>query len=656
MAVAAFVLVALCALAIGLGFISFNRTIHQDAANLSGLAAIEEYVRTVDTYQEKTNKALDRANYILQQNRLKGVAAPLGNLGHAPEGGDGGTLVFGTWYETDPNLLTPPCPSFPCFKDNPPPNVADPTTTANAVKIITHNQTGGHSNPLLIPFGKILGKEDATVSSQSVAIMVPRCLALLLDVSGSIAGTTHRTSGLYAGPNTPCVNPFPEYLTAPDTAALMAYRSSSLTTFGGDCCRLGNSLEKLLWCNQVNHGLVTRNPSDPIVPYQHFRSDYRDHPSPVGNVKIDSLYDEGQGYYGPEPYSTIFKAFNAVTRLLMQQASVGDQALMLVFTGQLVDRIPPVSGLTNQFGLLAQLTNILNIGLYDRTGAAVSQRVLPNMVYRGWIPLYGTENLDNGTNIPFALYQAINEMATNCPANSKKAIILASDGIGNCTATAPSYTPDCPGMEYSSYEASKRELLQQILPLLQERQISFSYLLTGGASGANFINIPNPDWPVPPNEANDPRRYLTPEQAIALGYGGSLKDEAHQFFKDESSGPVGEVSPDVAFTHIGETGWMFADPNGVLGEMAFSTGGVPCPLMPTADMGLYFDHDGDQGGAACNAPLCANCTPCVLRASKRSPGGAQRYAIEWQSQAEIAAACAIKAIGEDPYALREVPN
>lgn len=170
------------------------------------------------------------------------------------------------------------------------------------------------------------------------------------------------------------------------------------------------------------------------------------------------------------------------------------------------------------------------------------------------------------------------------------------------------------------------------------------------------MNRPNPEWPVPPNDPDDPRRFLTPEQAISRGFGGTLHDPAHRFFDEGSYSGTTPATPSDAFANVGTAGWVFGDPNGVLGELAFSTGGVPCPLMPTGSASDYYDHDGDQHGASCSATLCTNCTPCVLRSSRRTPNAAQRVAIEWKTQAEIAAACAVKAIGEDPFALREVPG
>lgn len=657
MAVAAFVLVVLCALAIGLGFVSFNRTIHQDTANLASLGAIEEYVRVQGTYQEKTDLALARANYLLSQNRLKNVAGDLGDLGHAPNGGDGGTLFFGTWYETDPSFPPPtpaPCASYPCFVENPEPGSAPSSTTANAVRMQTRNQTGAAANPIFLPFGSVLGKEFATIESESIAIMIPRCLALLVDVSGSITGNTHSTNGLQAVQNPTCVDPEPEFVTNPPLASFFAYRQSSLTA---NCCSLNSSLEKMLWCNQNINGLLVRDPHSPVNPIEHFRSDYALHPSPVGDVQIDTLYDEASGYFGPEPYSTVFKAFNAVTRLLTQQASVGDRAMLLAFTGNVVDRIPPGTGMTKEFGLLAQLTNLMNIGLKNKSGVSVSSRVLPNMIYRGWFPVYGVSNEANGTNLPLAIYSAINELAdpANCPATAKKAIILASDGIATCNASPPTYTPDCTVPLWDRYQDARAELLDDILPELQERQISFSYMLAGGASGANFMNRANPDWPVPPNDPDDPRRFLTPEQAIARGFGGALSPQNERFFDQGSYQGETSVSEEDAYNNAGNPDWIFGDPNGVLGELAFSTGGVPCPLMPVGNVNDYYDHDSDQGGSPCTAQLCENCTPCVLKSSKRVADSAQRSAIEWRTQAEIAAACAVKAIGEDPYALREVP-
>lgn len=653
MAAAAFVIVALCALAIGLGYLSFNRTIHQNIANLSALAGVEEYVRTQGTYQQKTTAALARANYVLSQNTLKGISAPLGDLGHAPQGGDGGTLRFGVWHETDPNYPPPtpaPCAKYPCFVENPPPSAAPPGTQANAVRIETRNQTGSAPNPILIPFGNVLGKAFGTVNSDSIGVVVDRCVAFLLDVSGSVTGDTHSIGALGAPPNP---SPPPQYLSDPDTASLFAYRQAQTIT---NCLNI-TTIEQLIWCNHPTHSLLSRDPAAPIDPQFHYRSDYQLHPSPVGNVMLDKLYQPNEGYFGAEPLSTLLKAFNRAVALLTEQASVGDQALMLVFTGDLVDRIP-ASGLTKEFGLLTQLTNYENIGVKNKSGLQVTSQLLPNFVHRGWLPIYGTSSFSTGTNIALAMYEAMNEIATNCSPTSKKVIILASDGLSTCSATAPTYAADCTPTKWARYQQARAELLGPILQELQDRQITFGYLLAGAAPGANFINRVNPNW----NGANtDPQYFLTPEQAVSLGYGGALKSDQFKFFDQASYDntgaqiQIGSAQEEDAFNNAGQDGWIFGDPNGVLGELALATGGVPCPLLPRDDVSKYWDHDGDQGSAPCNAPLCQNCTPCVLLNSERTANARQRFAIEWRPQAEIAAGCTVKAVGEDPFALREPP-
>jgi len=650
MGVFSVVLLGLCALAIGLGSISFNKSLQQNSLNLAGLAAMEAFVATQptsgDIYVQKATAARDRAKAILETNQLKGVIGTLEykiGLHGAPD--DDGEIVFGKWYEKSapPDTCEPPC-----FFPNP--SVADALTTetANAIQINVNT----HTSPLFIPFGSILGTSSKEIASSAVAVVAPRCVALLLDVSGSVAGDTH-SMAVEVGVPADAVNLPAEFagnqlvILAPEKPGVFAVRTSAID---GNCAAM-TSIDELMWCNTRAARALNR----PVDPEVHYQSDYIVHETSsalsIGDVYVDAFNAPAYGYFGPEPYTSIFHALNAGVRLLAAQASPSDLAMMLIFSGSEIDRIPRTGTLTNEFDLLAQLTNLDNIGRktlnLDRS-ITVSPKVTPNAVSEGWFFIPGNTDSENGTNLVYGIQAAIEQLSDtdNCPATAKRVIILASDGLANCSVDINNTTINCDPENqswYPRYLESRAALLGPVLQKLRQEEITFTVLLAGSAVGPNFLNIKNPNFSGNIS-SNDPEYYLSQEQAIALGYGGVLQPPSKQFF-DSKSYVDGVVSVDSQAVFDGAadgfSNYVFRDPNSVLGELAFQTGGVFCPFLPL-DVASHYTNDGAESDGS----------PATLKLQHRTENAPQTVAIEYIPQAEMAAKCVVQSIGADPFALR----
>ncbi|RIL10426.1 MAG: hypothetical protein DCC75_04365 [Proteobacteria bacterium] len=190
------VAIALFALVIDIGFLLTNSSRLRVVANLTSLAALEEFIEFERLYpgrdlSERPQAVRDRANEILQLNQLAATSSRLGGLELATDGeGEGGTIHLGAWYQELPAYGVPPCGadqgSYPCF------NEGDPDTT-NAMRIEIRNAS---TNPITTFFARVFGSDFMTVRAQATATMAPRCSAYLLDVSPSVAESTHRLTAL----------------------------------------------------------------------------------------------------------------------------------------------------------------------------------------------------------------------------------------------------------------------------------------------------------------------------------------------------------------------------------------------------------------------------------------------------------------------------
>lgn len=736
-----FVLLGLVALALGLGMLGTSKTRLQNAVNLAALAAIEKFssLPSTDTYVSRADAALQRASDILGANTMPGVSHSLGGLKHRGQpDSEGGILTLGNWYTKKPTGSNPcgaAINAYPCFVPNPNPSTGVPATTrVNAIRIDAHNQSG---NPLIFRFAKFLGKDTFILWSHAIASIVPRCTAYLMDVGQSMTWETHPR--YLSGPSNPIDNPcivgnacsaggppncpsgyasgcnpatdfncfagcnpakYLDSATQPINVGLGAFRAQFTPTHLQCAFPAPASPEKeyYYWCNyprldDPRGGAFQSRSSEPTSPvFPHYQADYELENSVMAGVQgqawIDKLYippsffGDDPMYDGPQPYSRSFLAFNAGLRQVQSTTVGGDVSMVSVFTGIMRDRVP-ATGFTPDLGYLVQLTNLDNRGKRRWNGTSVSPEIHPNFVDRGWEP-YPGNGADARSGLLPAIYQAAQDLYQDCPAGSKKSIILATDGILNCYFTAIPNS-DCLNT-FPYYQLARNQVLDTPIPLsgggtkppllqmLKEYEVSLSVVLDGAHVNPNFMNIANPTcgaWQAGVGfGTDDPRCYYSMQEAFARGYSG---------YPDPGTGPIVDwnsydntgtpTSATTAFYKAGEPGWSFGEANGVWARVALETGGYFCPLLSVRrDPGTgaplvsdYVDFANDRGGAACDqaCPTGVPCSPCVLKSAYRNPTpglNAQSAATEFMSKGEQAARCARNTVGLNPFTLVEKDN
>lgn len=697
-----FVLVALCALVVGLGLMATSKARMQNIANVSSIAALQHFTQNLDNtgnplpYATRKAAALQRANEIIGENeKLPGVNLPLGELALNAQG-EGGQLVFGMWYPEPPAVGTPcgtSADDYPCFVANPdnPPG----TPAANAVKLIIKTQP---DNSFVAPFAKVLGKDRFTLQTDSIARVVQRCVAFLLDISISTIAETHiatdyRTDDLTCFP--PCdpaaqatLYPTPVLVAVdPTPVSLFAYRVDELGPMASltpppaptphPCQNPSNynsSEEFFYYCNmqpsrngvEASGGAGTR---------EHFRSDYRRMASPWGTVAVDSYYQSMSGYFGPQPLSRFFLSFNAGLRAVKILRSTGDKAMVYAFTGTRVgsepEPTPPqAASLTENLDPLIQLTNIMNRGMINASGTPIASApvVTPNFISRGWFPLLTnnmTDPVPSTTNHAKALWDAI-EALSRCPDSARRTIVIATDGIPTCgfNRSNPGGTPtanpavDCPppvgtGIDYYyNYLEAEAAILGPIKNELIKRGISVTALLDSDSIDPHFINAT-----IAPGLTPTPAGgFVNPDEAAKYGFCGVPGPGCQPFFNLTPSTGSGNVANWAATpTNCDDTS---ATPAAHCSDEHFAFQHLSAPQIQAKfrrPNGLWGQLAMDTGGVIC--PLLDPCpanyyavaTPPALLPTARAGMSVVNCAPINQDKTQQAINCVLAAVGVDPF-------
>ncbi len=734
-AVMLFMLIGLVVLVIGLGAIGTNKTRLQNAANAAALAALEGYLNadpSYTSYDAKAGAAVARANKLMTVNRMTGTSRDLGELVHGNPtsgsvNGPAGHINFGMWFAKPVDPLNPNnhCGGvYPCFEDYNGTLIRD----VNAARVSVNNQS---DNPLVIGLAGLLGQQNFFLSSVATAALSPRCVAYLMDVSGSSqyetapgadgvfnmcnptlpsgqfpgAGCGHPSCNAscmpldcdhcYPSPPNPPGDPIIYY---PDTLpANVGYgflRGDNVA--GLNCASISSftSPEARFWCNYERD---LRGGAPTTAGFRHNRNDYRlmgtkmGNPSgPLMSVQVDTLYVDGL-YNGPQPLTRNFLAFNAGLRLVNSASSPGDLSVVMAFTRDIRDRYPdPVEDgkeLTKDLGFLIQLTNVNNRGLRDWQGVVVPGmgEVHPNFIDRGWFPLPSIPGGDE-TNLVLALNTAAEALHSTCLPTSRKAIVMATDGVSTCSVTnTDPLQPDCAN-SYAKYLQAEGQLLTDdlysgsprkpsILERLTDWEISLTALVDSEGVGPNFYNIrSNASGCIyPPNssdEPTDPKCFLSYEEARAHGFGGL--GNPYSFYDYSSSVPpaLGANTEDNAYQNFGKQYVRFGRPVGALGRLSIQTGGFMCGLLPLhpAGAGVYIEYPpGNRNGVACDQTCTPTpqypCLPCILPGNLRSHScdpenglpcdhsNAQVYSPVLLSKSEQAAQCVQNTVGLNPFTL-----
>ncbi|NLF24587.1 MAG: VWA domain-containing protein [Deltaproteobacteria bacterium] len=682
-----FVLLGFVALVVGLGFISTDKTRLQNALNLAALGALEAYTRESGDHNSRCTVAVERANEIIGLNKLPGVKEQLGFLGGLcrREGagpGPGGSLSVGMWLRERPENSDPCKGEYPCFHalDSGPTNIFP---VINAVKIDGKTQS---DNKLIVPIARVLGRNAFQITATATASIVPRCLALLLDVSMSTTQETHYQSfntddnGLINQDGGPESGKYGFFAIRYDDEVKVyennPYLCSQIPLDTDEC---SNRLDKVAFCD-----LLTRqNRGNDTNRYNHYRSDYGAFTgTPFGDLLVDNRIDERNEpfFYGAEPLGTYYFSFNLALRMLLREASGEDRAALIVFRSQM-DVAPdgPPKGLSRDFSSLVNLTNLKN-----RTDGE------DNFIKRGWLPVAGVGN----TNIVGALDLAITQLSNPvlCPEEAHRVIILASDGVMNCARKEGVEGNEyrCSG-DYNTYKKAEEQLLGSppgaegsILQRLQRSNITLTSLIRGAHVEPNFKNVRengngrlidlaeawvrNPDISELVDGEPGFRPSTPPDECITQSDGGIYNEDlankgAFEHLTRWTDKIAGDECDGIQYRGI------FRRVNRVFAQMSLASGGIWCPLMdqcvdssPACDNGTCYEPDPEDPECGCKSdcdPSDINCCEsrqgCVrrLKPRLRRHNVTQTCAIKDMSPAMQAAECAVQSLGTTPFALVE---
>jgi len=307
----------------------------------------------------------------------------------------------------------------------------------------------------------------------------------------------------------------------------------------------------------------------------------------------------------PLPMADFLGAINSVAQMLASQRSLSDKVKLMGFKAGIFDSYPALGkGFTDKLDFIMQLSNVNNIRR-DARGEGLGP-IEPNFVRRGYVSFW--DDPIAGSNMVEAIEKALDELADTefSPINSRKVIIVATDGIMNCSRATGQWI--C-GESWENYKYSEQYLLQHgslpgrpgedsLMERLQRAMVSVTILHAGDHVGPNFIN-----------RKDAAGKWLNYATAQAQGYGGLPEalggDRNKWFVNPESSapcgsecmcgeppGPCGDGVDEYAFYHAGEEGVVFRRAAGVLAEFAMKTGGIYVPLQRE----LYYapGHSGEH--------------------------------------------------------------
>lgn len=612
-----FVLLSLCGLVAGLGFIVLDNLKLQNTLNAATLGALNGYLEqessnVATTPQNRVEKAVLAAKNIFRENNFYSGKNYIGESWTGYNYNNSSSkLEFGTWNAKETAANAGNCPSgYPCF------SVIDPLINSNNVTAvrITINKSLGNGT-FVAPFAKVAGfLPDGVFQPHGVAIAssAPKCISLLLDISDVSTKDSHEHS--LDPVNWTVVNGASKKIDYPLNPGIFAYDVS--TAFDCAISKPGeNTLLKSYWCNMEND-----RATKPTA--LHALTDYKK----VGFTRRGQFYVDR--YNRPEPLKSYLDAFNALMQDYALNISQYDRIVGYVFddmnssltpTG-FVDRIPEYGTGVNSYpalnetGFLAQLYNIENIGTVGSNGEYLpgKQPVHPNMVDRGWFPDISNTNSGRVSNLPLAIRKAMGEMNSFCPQDSSKSMIVASHGVfksayqDNGLGQAQ-LIPISSFAEYDNFtenrmlapgpydKATTTVWQRSILFDAQDWGISISFIFNHNRVNPNFCNRLSPK-----TFALLPFKELFSAGKIPIK--GSDCTNVDNMSLSQDYYPVGALpacagsSSECTFKHIGDASnnekspgdnLYFRYPNYSLSKLAYGTAGVFCPLLKLAPDSEY---------------------------------------------------------------------
>ena len=616
------VLLTLCALALGIGFMVLDNIKFQNVTNAAALAALNSYLEQNTSQQDpqsdslsqlqRVNKAITAARAVFQNNSFySGNTYVADNLvfstGTAP---NSSKLEFGTRYSGVDSAGVDHCnKNFPCFV------VADPYTSPdliNSVKLTVHSSD---KDTFTAPFTKVAGLLTNglfKVSKSSLAFSEPKCVSLLLDVSRSSFQDSHEF--LLGVGNLSSYDSSTSQFNYPIAPGVFAYdKEYNCTGKGGISPSAGDDATlNAYWCDMKKN--PDRSSSKPL----HARTDYQ----PVSTRRGQYLADV---YLRPEPIKSYMEAINGFLQDYSKTIGFQDRLAAYIFDdmnssltpGGFIDRIPEYGTGANSYkglnetGFLTQLFNIENIGTVDITGNHINQ-VHPNMLDRGWFPDISSSNPGRESNLPLAIRNVMGEMNTFCSPESNRSIIVASNGLfkKGYADDGSGSSVSVPLKTFADYKTfTETKILSpgpfngnvsiwntSILHDALKWGFSLSFITGSRKQQVNFCNrydskgkfLPLSNMFLAGNLSvedgicSDPNAFAMtinqyPESSPLLPKCSATSSECAYKYFENSSFDKKDSSANLYFRY----------PNYLFAKLAFESSGVYCPILPKAPDGEY---------------------------------------------------------------------
>ena len=595
------------------------------AAKYAALQALETYVSTEGSKQQRLDAALNAANASGTLNLVLAATSGPGSFQVADTEEQVGTLTHpvllaGRFYAaenptkdmdgsscTGNDSVCGAGKSPPCFVplDDINPNCdtlssGDP----NSFQIV-----GPYYSGIRKWFAGAFSPGTASIQVDEVAAVVPRHTCFLVDISTSMAQETH--FGDAVAPNE-------------DERSILAYFVSTDNPGVNKTTNASDLHDDGLW----NVLLPSRSgalapPSPTATKYKriHYKDDYSDpiavlndgdygsdtdyakhHPDPnvinpetginysMGTdpkkFRVDTRYFKNPQQFagtsydgGPEPFTTVFRALNTLVAKFKERSVVGDQVCLIFFDSKL--EWSRIINLTSDFDYVTKFTDLSLQGPDEGWSLLFKHQIFPIRL--------------RDSNLQMAVSEALNQFsaAQQSSIPSLDQMVVFGDGITNCTSCTGASDPKCTGTGfgagpgcrdiYQFYLQSVSELHKFAATQLFPRRIRLDFFLMGSHVLPNYRLLSKADDQGALSCMTDAEARQAKADYVDGGsypYTSSAdKTSTRQLYKDKS-----EAAP-------------FLQPNKDMYQIVRLLGGSWVPIME-------YDSEIDTDGNGQCAPSC----------------------------------------------------
>jgi hypothetical protein len=675
---------ALLGLVVGLGIVLADHSKLQNNANLAALGALEAFLRQTSPpmpVNQRVTNSIGAAQNLLAKNKLLFMDTGFESI-DVWDGGvnsDKPELQFGGWFggrpfycsnPASPTVLGCSCARYPCFAPIRSSQLASESRYVTAVRL----QARTPKNSITAPFLRFIkGSPGHTIQTRATARAVTRCSVFIMDVSNSSFEDSHErlAPAMYRATRNPTTGLYelaPQGVTIDSELGNYAITTPPSGNMNDIDCSLDPGIGTLserdaraYWCSMeaVRPATCISRLSSPSCN-RHYRSDYEVDSSPDGRFAFDK-------FRRPEPLASFTLAINSALRRMNSLQTSLDRVALLPFSNKVHGAVP-ADGLTSDLSFPIDITDMRRAGtkVYSTTTSSwtTTSKVHPNYIDRNWFPvdIWGVSSPPkSGSDILLAMNDAINRLTdeTYCPADSKRTIIMSTDGImTNWYNQLP--RPDWANPQRISTWANqvaaenlllRRTNTESIVRRLIDNKIRLSVMLTGNQVEPNFRNVEQP-----PGSGT----YLTPFDLPLFGYKG-ISGTDPNYYISNSTPFVPTNLPSLARTipdclsndpdrknncariiGVFVPNALFRRPNGVFADLAVLSKGIYCPLMEP-----YRDSDGS---------INSNCYDPDTKMWRNNPGCSrsgsfQTKSIIGEEKGGQAAYCTDIAFGGPPFGL-----